>query len=153
MTDAAPPESERIALSRLWWVGLLAAALSVAANAVIRTIAKAAFDVPDEFQPFAFGQFTFLTLAGVAGATLVLAFLGGLIRRAGRAVRRFSRPIRTFRRIAIVALVLSWLPDFGLLAARPYPGTTIQSVGTLMFMHLVTAAITVGLLTTLGREK
>jgi hypothetical protein len=44
-----------------------------------------------------------------------------------------------------------WLP-----AARdrtPVPGTSLQSVGTLMFMQVATAAITVGMLITLARPK
>ena len=152
MSVTASTLVEKVALRSLGWVGLLAAVLSVAANAVIRTIAKAAFEVPDGFQPFTFGQFTFVTVAGVAGATLVLGFLGGLFNKAGRPIQR-ARPIRSFRRLAVGALVLSWIPALGLLAGRPYPGTTVQSVGTLMVMHTVTAVITVGLLTTLGRER
>jgi len=135
--------TERVAYARLWWAGVLTVVLSVTANAVIRTIARAAFDVPDEFPPFTWGQFTFLTVAGVAGATITFAIIGRLSRR----------PVRAFTGVAVIALILSWLPDIGLLAARPYPGTSVQSVGTLMFMHLVTAAITVGLLTRLGVKR
>ena len=143
MSVTTATQTERIALGRLWWIGLLAAIASVIVNAIIVTIARGLFNVPPEFAPFTVPQFTFLTVAGVAGATIVFAVVGRFARR----------PIRTYYWIAAIALVLSWLPDFGLLAARPYPGTTIQSVGTLMFMHIVTAAISVGLLTTLGREQ
>lgn len=136
-------QSERVATGRLWWVGLLATVISVIANALIVTIARGLFNVPQEFPPFTVPQFTFLTIAGVVGATIVFAVVGRFARR----------PIRAFTWIAVVALILSWIPDFGLLAARPFPGTTIQSVGTLMFMHVVTAAISVGLLTRLGRER
>ncbi|MBI4769164.1 MAG: hypothetical protein HY784_01805 [Chloroflexi bacterium] len=147
MSDQQSPlitqQSERVAAGRLWWVGLLAAVISAIVNALIVTIARGLFSVPPEFAPFTVPQFTFLTVAGVAGATIVFAVVG-----------RFSkRPIRTYYWVAAVALVLSWLPDFGLLAAKPYPGTTVQTVGTLMFMHVVTAAISVGLLTTLARER
>ena len=142
-TTPASTQTERIAYGRLWWVGLLAVIASVIVNAIIVTIARGLFNVPQEFPPFTFPQFTFLTVAGVAGATIVFAVVG----------RFAKRPIRTFTWIAVVALILSWIPDFGLLAARPFPGTTIQSVGTLMFMHVTTAAICVGLLTTLGRGK
>lgn len=143
MSATTTTKTERVAMGRLWWVGLLAAVISVIANAVIVAIARRLFSVPPEFAPFTAPQFTFLTVAGVAGATIVFGIVG-----------RFSkRPIRTYYWIAAAALVLSWLPDFGLLAARPFPGVTLQSVGTLMFMHVVTAAISVGLLTRLGRAS
>lgn len=143
MTANVSMQTERVAYGRLWWVGLLAVILSLVANAVVRTIAAMAFNVSPEFTPFTWGQFIVLDVAGVIGAVIAFAIVG-----------KFSgRPIRAFRRISVVALILSWLPDFGLLAASPYPGTTVQAVGSLMFMHVVAAAISVGLLTTLGREK
>ena len=70
--------------------------------------------------------------------------------------RRARHPITTYRRIAVVALLLSFLPDIGLLLnanAAPFPGITIQSVGTLMVMHIVAAVISVYLLTTWTVEK
>jgi hypothetical protein len=53
--------------------------------------------------------------------------------------------------IGLLAVVASVAANtiIGLLAAgerAPFPGVSIQSVGTLMFMHVVTAAICVGLL-------
>jgi len=83
---------------------------------------------------------------GVLGAVLVFAIL-----------RRFARrPVRIFRVVAVIVLVLSFVPDLWLLAARdrlPFPGATLQSVATLMFMHVVAAAIAVGMLTTTGRRQ
>lgn len=140
MTSTTAIQTERVATRRLWWVGLLAAVIAVSVNALIVTIARGLFDVPPEFMPFTVPQFTFLT---VAGATIVFALVG-----------RFARqPLRAYYWGAAIALVLSWLPDFGLLVARPFPGATPQALGTLMLMHLTTAAICVGLLTTLAREK
>jgi len=143
---ASGHQSERVAFGRLWWVGLLVVVATVAANAIVRIIAVSLFDISPGFQPLAWGQFIAIDVTLVVGAVIVFAGVGRFARR----------PIRTFTWISVVVLVLSWLPDFGLLAAGerlPFPGANIQSVGTLMFMHVVAAVITVGLLTTLGREK
>lgn len=139
----AAPGTERIASGRLWWVGLLAVIASAAANEAVRTIAVALFAISPQFAPLTRPPVLFWTFVGVTGAVIAFAVVG----------RYAARPIRTFTRIAAAVLVLSWLPNLWMLAARPFPGTTVQSVGTLMFMHVVAAALSVGLLTTLGREK
>ncbi len=66
------------------------------------------------------------------------------------AVRRFaSQPIRLFRIVAAVALLMSFLPDLWLLtdtASRTFPGATVQAVGTLMVPHIVAATTVVWML-------
>jgi len=54
-----------------------------------------------------------------------------------------------FRRIALVALAVSFVPDLLLLVASPFPGTSVIAVATLMVMHVVAWAISVGILTRL----
>jgi hypothetical protein len=54
-------------------------------------------------------------------------------------------PQRAYVIIAIVALVLSWIPDVALLVIDE-PGATIPAVLALMTMHAVAAASVVGLL-------
>jgi hypothetical protein len=86
-----------------------------------------------------------LTALGVLGAVIVFALLARFARR----------PLLMFKRIATVALVLSFVPDILLLVASE-PGATLASVGVLMSMHVVTWAISVGMLITLagrGRVK
>ena len=140
---SAASQAERIATGRLWWVGPLAVITSVVANSIVRVIAVALFDISPEFAPLAWGPLIFLTVAGVTGAVIVFAV-----------VSRFSRrPIRLFRIIAAVTLLLSFTPAFALLAAKPFPGTNARSAGTLMLMHVVAATISVGLLEKLTREK
>lgn len=140
------PSSERVAMGRLLWVGPLAVITAVIVNSIVRVIAVPLLHIPTEFQPLSWGQFIFLTVVGTS--------LGGVV---FAVVARFAkRPIRTFRIIAVVALLLSWLPDFGLLAAgdrAPYPGVSPASVGVLMLMHVLAAVVSVGILTTLAREK
>jgi hypothetical protein len=140
-------QTERVVMGRLWWVGLLAMGVSITANLVVRLAALAVFDVHPEFAPLAgVGPTMVFTTLGVLGAVVVFAVLGRFARR----------PLRVFRVVAVLVLVLSFLPDFWLLAARdrlPFPGTTLASVATLMFMHVVAAAIAVGMLTTTGRRQ
>ena len=67
-------------------------------------------------------------------------------------IARFSRrPIRLFRTVALIVLLVSLLPDIGLLAAGT-PGATPLSIGVLMLMHVVAWAISVAMLTRLTRE-
>jgi hypothetical protein len=66
-------------------------------------------------------------------------------------VRRFARDVTAaYVRIAIVALVLSWVPDVALLVLRD-PGATVPAVGALMVMHALTALIVVWLMLRLAR--
>ncbi len=143
MSSATEAQVERVAYDRLWWVGLLAVIASVAINVIFGSLAASAFQVPPTFAPLTAPQIIFLTVFGVGGAAVVYGFIG----------RRAQQPIRAFRRVALIVLVLSWLPDIGLLIAQPYPGTSILAVGALMVMHVIAYAISVGLLTTLARER
>ena len=81
------------------------------------------------------------TLFGVLGAVIVFALVG-----------RFSRrPLRLFRRIALVTLVVTFVPDILMLVTGFNPGTTLANVIVLMLMHVVAWAISVYMLTTLAR--
>jgi hypothetical protein len=132
-----------VAWGRFIWAAPLAIVGSIAVNALLRTLSKALFNVPDEFMPFTPGSFVFLTTAGTLGGVLVFALLGWLTRR----------PFRIFNWVAAVVLVPSWIPDILLLIGRPFPGISIASVGTLMLMHAAAAGITVGLLNTQARAR
>jgi hypothetical protein len=138
----APARTERVATGRLWWVGPLAVIASVAANVVFTLIANAVFGVPPDFLPLTPDAIAMFTAVGVIGAVVVFAL-----------VARFStRPIRLFRRIALVVLVVSFLPDLALpLIPDPVPAGP-REVLILMATHVVPAAISVYLLTTLTRE-
>jgi hypothetical protein len=140
--------NERIG-RRLWWVGLLAIIASVAANLLVRQIAVATLGISHEFEELS-GISAIITIIsftafGVLGAVIVFALLARFARR----------PILMFKRIAVVALVLSFVPDVLLLVAS-VPGATAVSVGVLLSMHVVAWAISVGMLITLagrGRVK
>ena len=129
----------RISLGLLW-VGLLAILASVGANVLVRLLAAATLDLsPASLELLDYGGVIVLTTFGVLGAVIVFALL----------VRFARRPILIFKWIAVVVLLLSFVPDVLLLVAS-VPGATAVSVGVLMSMHVVAWAISVGTLITLA---
>ena len=126
----------------LWWVGLQTIVGAVIATLVVRAAAMAVLDIPAAFPPLAAsGPTVFLTVVGVLGGVGVFAAV----------CRWASQPIRLFRIIVAVALLV-FVPDILLLTSDAFPGTTVTSVSTLMFQHLVAAAIVVWVLTMKGRR-
>ena len=117
----------------------IALILAVPLDLAIEAMARQAFAVSPEFEPFQ-GTVAPYTAGGVilAGATFAV-------------VRRLARDAgRTYVRAAFVALVLSWIPDAALLLIHD-PGATVPAVASLMVMHAVTAVICVTLLVQLSR--
>ena len=129
-----------VPLGRLAVVGALTVVVAVVVNVVIRTVAVSVFGIGEGFQPLGAGPTVFFTVVGVTGAVVVF----GLILRFAR------RPVRLFRRVALVVLLVSLVPDFLLLFAGSMPGVTVAGVGTLMIEHVATWAVAVGMLTTLA---
>jgi hypothetical protein len=61
--------------------------------------------------------------------------------------------VRTFTIVAVIALLLSLVPDVMMLinpASALFPGGTVGSVVVLMIQHVVAAVIAVWILTTQG---
>lgn len=101
----------------------LVAVAAVVVNVLVRAIAIALFDIPDDFEHLALRAVIVSTLVGVLAAAVVYALI---------------RNDRTFVIVAVIALVVSLaaplsVSDEGDAAA----------VGTLMLMHVLTAAIVV----------
>ncbi len=142
---AVPAESERVAFGRLLWVVPLAAISAAVANVLVYFVgvATGAISLSVLFpsvageSPLTVGMVVATSVVGAVGATVVFALVG-----------RFSRrPIRTFRIVAAVVLALSFIPPLTI------PAVPISMVLTMELMHLVTAFIIVGLLTTLARRR
>jgi hypothetical protein len=113
--------------------GALAVGVAVLANVAV-VVAADAVGLAPGFDPLSPPSVVFLSAVGAVGATVVYAGL-----------RRYvDRPDRTFVRVAAVVLLASFLPDIGLLSADP--AATVPGVVLLMFMHVVVAAVSVGLL-------
>ena len=132
----------RINLRRLWWAGPLTVAAALAANAIVRTVAVGLFEISPLFHNLAWMHFTWVTVAAVSSAVLVFA-----------AIARYAdRPISVYRRVAAVALVVSFIPN-AWLALAEVPGGNPAAHAALMMMHVVDAAICVFLLPTLTRSR
>jgi hypothetical protein len=118
----------------------VAAVAATALNVLLRFLAVALLDIPQpEFEPLQLRD----VIVSSIGATLAAGIVWALIARFARA------PEKTFRIVAAVALVLSLAAPLQVGLADPpdYPGTDVGSVGTLIAMHVVTAAICVALFT------
>lgn len=114
-------------------VGLLGAAvISVAVNALIALVAGKFVPAGAERMGLAFAEYAPATVLGIA-----LGTLGWYL------VRRFAgNPRRVLRVLVPVVVVLSWIPDLGILAG----GATVVNSLALILMHTVVAAATVPVL-------
>ena len=131
----------RVPLSRVWLAGGAAYVLSLLANALVRVVVKAVFPISPLFLALEeWNGIFFLTFVGVLGATIVFAILTRVTRHA----------VKLFRGLAVIFLLLSFVPNILMLTTNG-PGATVPAVASLMAMHVVTAIITVGLLTTWPR--
>ena len=143
-TPLRPASRQRFALRKLVWVGPLTIVVAALVNVVIRSVAVAFFGVP--------GGFTYLQAPFVIGSTIVFLLLALL---AFVLVGRFARrPIRFYRVLALVALLVSFLiPVMALSGVLLTPGMNAHIFWTMIVMHSVSAIIVVGLFTTLAREQ
>ena len=138
--SSVPQLRERPDWGRLWLMGLLAIVGSVIVNVIIRTLAVSVLPISSHFFQLQVPLDIVFTIIGTIGAVLVFALVSRLSRR----------PIRLYRIIATVVLVLSLIPDLGLLSS---PGASWYAVGTLMSMHIATYLICVVILTTMTRTR
>ncbi len=131
----------RIPAGAIARVGALALVAAVAITVLIYFIGKAIWGYSTEFLP----------LANVSPTILFTAFFGILAVVVFAIVARVSsRPIPTYRIVALVALVLSFLPDFSLVGT---PGASTGVFIALISMHFAAAATLVGTLTTRLPER
>jgi uncharacterized membrane protein YeaQ/YmgE (transglycosylase-associated protein family) len=124
-----------------WQKALLTIGAAVLANVVTRFIVGLAIlAIPSNFDPLRYASIIAFTVLGAVGA--VVAYW--LIQRVS------SNPNRTFTIVAVVALVLSILPNFGLMAnpaAAPMPNGTPLGYGVLILFHVVAGVVCIYMLT------
>ena len=132
-----------VSLGRLARVGALAVGLAVVVNVVIRTVAVSLLGIGEGFLPLGVGPTVFFTVAGMVGAVVVF----------GMMLRFARRPVRLFRKVALVVLVVSLVPDVLMLFSGSMPGTTVAGVITLMVEHVASWAVAVGVLTSSVGEE
>jgi hypothetical protein len=130
-----PRRKERIDWSRLWWVGLGILVASVVVNLLVRSAFLALFPT----MIMTADHIILFTVIGALAAILVFALVAW----------RAARPITLYRRIAGVALLLSFAPDI-LIFTAGFPGI---AVGAYILMHIATAAICVIGLTKFTRAR
>jgi Family of unknown function (DUF6069) len=119
---------------------IVAVIASVVVTLVIYFVAKAALEIHPAFAPLMTPLPTILfTIIGVG----VGAGVYSLLRRRG------GDTTGTFMRIALLALLASFIPDVALLATGQ-PGATLTSVGVLVVMHVVAAVVAIAVLTRAG---
>ena len=119
----------------LWWTGPLTVAVAVLLVLAAQRVAFALLDLPREFPPLTAQGLVFFTVMGVGLGVLVFAGVAMLS----------STPIPTYRKIALVVLALSMLPDAWL--PGNVPGATWPAAIVLMVTHVAAWAPTVFILT------
>jgi len=119
----------------LWWAGPLTVVVAVLLVFATRWLAFARVDLPAGFPPLTYGGLAFFTVMLVGLGVLV--FVG--------CAMWSPRPISLYRRIALVALALSMIPD--LLLPGNVEGATWPAAIVLMIAHVAAWAPTVFILT------
>lgn len=136
---AAGPARERGAG---FWPRALGAVIGpILANLAVWWVGVSFVGVPADFPPLAGpGPTIFFSAVGGVGAVVTYKLLGFVS----------SSPGSLFRGVALVVLLLSFVPDLWLLSAggrEAVPGATVPAVAILMTMHVVAAGIIVWSLT------
>jgi hypothetical protein len=143
MQNTKPVSNERIAYGKLPWAALLAALSAAVANALVYFAASGLGFIPQSVlittpsgeHPLTVGPVVVSSVVGAIGAAIVFAIIGLFA----------PRPVRLFRIVAIVVLVLS------LAMPLTIPGAPVALVVSLEVMHIAAWAVIVGLLTTIAR--
>jgi uncharacterized protein DUF6069 len=145
MHNKKPASSEGISYGSLPGVALLAAVAAALTNALIYFAASELGTIsqsvllpsPMGVSPLTVGLVVITSVIGTVGAAIVFAIIGLFARR----------PVRLFRIIATMVLVLSF--------AMPatVPGVPVAMRLSLAVMHVVAWGVSVGLLTTLARQE
>lgn len=114
-------------------LGLLAAAASIVAVLAAQFVALTLWPDARLFAPLDnYARTALFTLVPALGATVVFAWL----------TRHRARPVRDFVIISAVLLGFSFIPDYLL----PVPHRTLLASSIAAFLHIVAAAVIVGVL-------
>jgi hypothetical protein len=129
MTNSAHADSDSLSVPVR---GGLAVVLAVLVNVAL-VVGTDALGIAPEFRALTIPPVAFLSALGAGGATVLYWSL----------CRYVSDADRTFVRVATAVLLLSFVPDVALLVTDP--AATALAVVVLMVMHVVVAAVSVGL--------
>ena len=118
-----------------------ALAASLVGVLTIRGLAVSGATATSRFSPLRPVSVISLTVIGVLMATATCLWLN----------RTSGQPLATFRRVALVALPLSFVPDAAIWLTSLYPQTGAATVLPLMAMHVLVAIVCLVALPSLGR--
>jgi hypothetical protein len=142
MSSSTPAASRAGNRGRFALVALGTIVAAVLANVLVYFIGNAVVGYDPQF----------VVLANVSGTvlfTIVPAIVAVLLYAA---LLRFTRhPARIFSIIAAVVFIVTLIPDFTYIPT--VPGATTGQTAVLVLMHVVAAAVIVGMLTTLARRN
>lgn len=114
-------------------IGLLAAAVSIAAVLVMQAIAIALFPEIALFKPLdSFARSALFVLVPALGATAIFAWL----------VNHTEKPVSKFIILSVIVLVISIIPDF----VMPDMNKTLLASTVTAFLHVVAGALIVSIL-------
>jgi hypothetical protein len=140
--DASSPAPRSVDWGRYALVGIATVIAAVAANLVVYFIGSLLVDYDPSFVVLATpGGTIIFTVVPAVVAVLLYAIL----------LAATSDPARTFTIVAVLVLILSWIPD--LTYIPPVPGSSPAQTAVLMVMHAVAALVIVGMLTRLTGSR
>jgi hypothetical protein len=126
--------------------GVITVVVAVAANLIARAILGLVMTFDPAFLPLTYGPIAMFTALGVALGSFVFALIA----------RRTAHPNRTWTIIALVALIVSIIPNLALMAnpsAAPFPGGTAAGFGALIIFHVVAGLVALLMLPALAKTK
>jgi hypothetical protein len=140
-SSSAMPESRSVDWGRYALVGIGTVVAAVIANVIVYFIGSALVRYDPQFVVLA-------TVSGTIIFTVVPAIVAVVIY--GLLLRFAADPARIFTILAIVVLVVSWIPDLTYIPT--VPGSSGAQTAVLMVMHAVAAVVIVSMLTTLTHQ-
>lgn len=140
MSSTAQTSAQSLSAGTIVKAGAVAVVAAVLVNVIVYFIGTALIDVPPGFMPLSsvFNTILFTTLFTVIGV-IVLVIVA----------RLSQQPMRTFWIIAVIALLLSFIPDLMLWlnpSAMPMGTPNTASMLLLIVMHVVAFAVFMGVL-------
>jgi hypothetical protein len=137
-------DAPEINLWRLLWVGPATVGGAVLAVATVQWVAAALLSpLPKGLGPLKSAEPSVLTIVCVTGAVLVFAIVA----------REALDPCRTYRRLALAVLMISFVPDV-VLASTAALGINLWPLAVIfMVMHIAAWAVTVTMLTRLTTNQ
>jgi hypothetical protein len=144
-TKSSVPASNGIDNSRILTAALASVGGAVVANVIARLIVGLFYTPPAGFMPLGYVSIILFTAVGTGLGALVFWFLS----------KRSANPISTYRTIAIVALVLSVIPNIAAYfnpSMFPIPGGDPTAFLVLTLFHVIAAVVSFYILTSMVKR-